>query len=244
MKFHRIDLRVWLPRAALLGAVLAGYYFMVRLGWLPLNPLDWLFALGEQVRAELPKYGPLAPLVYIALYALQIVIAPLPGAALAYTAGFMFGALPAALYSITGILIGSALGFSLSRRFGMPLIEKLAPKSWLDRWHNLSAVNSSFTWFLLMLAPTADVFYFIAGLTRLSFRRFMLIVLLGRLPGILLSSYLGDNIERFGVQWVFILIGAMLLVALAGNWVRRRIEQRTLQAISPVEQEGVSVPDA
>lgn len=225
MKIGTIDLRVWLPRVALVGALVAGYYFLVRLGWLPLNPLEWLFALGDQVRAELPKYGALAPLVYIFVYAAQIVIAPLPGAALAYTAGYLFGPI-AAVYSMLGILIGSALGFLLARRFGMPLIEKLAPTSWLERWRNLSAVNSSFTWFLLMLAPTADVFYFIAGLTTLSFRRFMLIVLLGRTPGIILSSYLGANIEAFGVQWVFILIGAMLVIALAGNWLRQRVEKR------------------
>ena len=230
MKLGAIDLRVWLPRLALVGAVASGYYLLVRIGWLPVNPFEWLYTIGEQARTELPKYGALAPLIYIFLYAAQIVIAPIPGAALAYAAGFVFGPI-AALYSITGILIGSALGFLLARRFGMPLIEKLAPQSWLERWRNLSAVNSSFTWFLLMLAPTADVFYFIAGLTTLSFRRFMLIVLLGRLPGIILSTYLGANFEAFGLQWVFILIGAMLLVSLFGNWIRLRVEKRALRDV-------------
>jgi uncharacterized membrane protein YdjX (TVP38/TMEM64 family) len=90
-----------------------------------------------------------------------------------------------------------------------------------------------------MLAPTADVFYFIAGLTRLSFRRFMLLVLLGRTPGIILSSYLGANFEAFGVQWVFVLIGAMLLISLAGNWLRQRVEKRALQdAVSQSEPDA------
>jgi uncharacterized membrane protein YdjX (TVP38/TMEM64 family) len=243
MKIYNIDLRVWLPRLALIGALAAGYYLLVRIGWLPLNPLEWLFTLGEQARTELPKYGALAPVVYILLYAAQIVIAPVPGAALAYAAGFVFGPI-AAVYSITGILIGSALGFLLARRFGMPLIEKLAPPSWIDRWRNLAAVNSSFTWFLLMLAPTADVFYFIAGLTTLSFRRFMLIVLLGRLPGIILSSYLGANFEAFGFQWVIVLIGAMMVIALAGNWLRQRVEKRALRAAQAVESDAPSISDA
>ncbi|HZQ08881.1 MAG TPA: VTT domain-containing protein [Anaerolineae bacterium] len=235
MKIGNIDLRVWLPRLALVGGLAALYYLMVKIGWLPVNPLEGLFSFGEQVRAELPKYGVLAPLIYIFLYALQIVVAPLPGAALAYTAGYLFGPLPAATYSMLGILIGSALGFLLARRLGWPLIEKIAPKSWIERWRNLAAVNSSFTWFLLMLAPTADVFYFIAGLTTLSFRRFMFIVLIGRMPGILLSSFLGANIEAFGVQWIFILIGAMLVVSLLGNWIRQRVEKRALQTAEQAE---------
>lgn len=226
MKIGNINLRVWLPRVAIVAVLAVGYFVLAQSGWLPANPIAWLLGLGDQLRAELPKYGPLAPLAYIAFYALQIVIAPIPGAPLAYTAGFLFGAIPAAIYSITGIMIGSALGFLLARRFGMPLIEKLAPKSWIAHWRNLAAVNSSFTWFLIMLAPTADVFYFVAGLTTLSFRRFMLIVLLGRLPGIILSSFLGENIETFGAQWILVLIGAMLAIALLGNWIRQRVEQR------------------
>lgn len=237
MKFYNFDLRVWLLRLAVLGAVAAVYILLVRIGWLPLNPFEPLFALGERVREELPKYGPLAPILYIFLYAAQIVIAPLPGAALAYTAGYLFGPI-AAVYSMLGILIGSALGFILARRLGWPLIEKLAPASWIERWRNMSAVNSSFTWFLLMLAPTADVFYFIAGLTTLSFRRFMIIVVLGRLPGIILSSYLGANIEAFGIQWVFILIGVMLVISLVGNWLRGRIEKRALVAAQSAESES------
>lgn len=219
-----------------MGAAGALYVLMVRIGWLPLNPIEALLGIGEQVRAELPKYGPLAPVVYIVFYAGQIVLAPLPGAALAYTAGYLFGPIPAAIYSMTGILIGGAVGFWMARRFGWPIIEKMAPASWIARWRSLSAVNSSFTWFLLMLAPTADVMYFIAGLTTLSFRRFMVIVLLGRLPGIILSSILGANVEAFGIQWFFILIGVMLVVSLLGNVVRQRVEKRALGTV-PVEIE-------
>ncbi len=230
------DLRIWLPRVIAVVAVVIVYFVLAKLGWVPANPIAWLFALGDQLKAELPKYGPLAPLAYAAFYALQIVIAPIPGAPLSYTAGYLFGPVAAAFYSMLGIMVGSAIAFFLARRFGWPLIEKMAPKSWIDRWRNLSAVNSSFTWFLLMLAPTADVFYFIAGLTTLSFRRYMLLVLLGRLPGIVLSSYLGANIETFGVQWVFVLIGAMLLVSLAANWLRGRIEKRALEAAERAEE--------
>jgi uncharacterized membrane protein YdjX (TVP38/TMEM64 family) len=228
MKIGHIDLRVWLPRLALIGAAAAAYYLAVHFGWAPANPMAWLFEIGDRVKDELPKFGILAPVIYTLFYALQIVVAPIPGAPLAYTAGFLFGPVAASIYSMIGILFGGAMAFLLARRLGFPLIEKMAPKSWIERWQNLAAVNSSITWFLLMLAPTADVFYFIAGLTKLSFRRFMLIVLLGRTPGIILSSIVGANVETFGAQWIFILIGIMLLISLAGNWLRQRVEKRAL----------------
>ncbi len=234
MRFKNTNARAWLPQFALLGAAVAAYYFAAQLGWVPANPLAWLFEIGDRVKEELPKYGILAPVVYALFYALQIVIAPIPGAPLSYTAGYLFGPVSASLFSMFGIMLGGALAFWLARRLGWPLIEKMAPSSWIERWRNLAAVNSSFTWFLLMLAPTADVFYFIAGLTTLSFRRFMLLVLFGRLPGIILSSILGANIETFGAQWIAILIGAMLLLALAGNWLRQRVEKRALMAADTI----------
>ncbi len=235
MKIQNIDLRVWLPRLAMLGAAALAYYLAVYLGWLPANPIAWLFELGDRVRDELPKYGMLGPVIYALLYAVQIIVAPIPGAALAYTAGFLFGPVVASIFSMVGVLIGSAVAFVLARRLGWPLVEKFTPKSWIERWENLSAVNSSITWFLLMLAPTADVFYFIAGLTKLSFRRFMLLVLLGRTPGIILSSIVGANVETFGAQWIAVLIAAMLLISLAGNWLRQRVEKRALLATQPVK---------
>lgn len=236
--FVNIDkktVRLWAPRVALLGACLAAYFIAARLGWVPANPLAWLLEIGDRVKEELPKYGILAPVVYALFYALQIIVAPIPGAPLSYTAGFLFGPVTASIFSMLGIILGSAVAFWLARRLGWPLLEKITPSSWLERWRNLSAVNSSILWFLLMLAPTADVFYFIAGLTTLSFRRFMLLVILGRTPGIILSSVIGANVETFGVQWIFILIGAMLLVSLAGNWLRQRVERRALLAAQTTE---------
>lgn len=226
MNIRNINLRIWLPRLALLGAAAAAYYLAVQFGWVPANPAAWMFEIGDRVKEELPKYGILGPVVYGLFYALQIVIAPIPGAPLAYTAGYLFGPVVASIFSMLGILLGSAIAFLLARRLGWPLIEKITPPSWIERWRNLAAVNSSITWFLLMLAPTADVFYFVAGLTTLSFRRFMLLVIVGRLPGIILSSIVGANIETFGAQWIVILIGALLLISLGGNWLRQRVEKR------------------
>jgi uncharacterized membrane protein YdjX (TVP38/TMEM64 family) len=237
MKVRDIDLRIWLLRLGLIGAAAAAYYLAVHLGWAPANPIAWLFEIGDRVKDELPKFGILAPIVYALFYALQIVIAPIPGAPLAYTAGYLFGPVVASIFSMLGIMLGAAIAFWLARRLGWPLIEKMAPKSWIERWRNLAAVNSSITWFLLMLAPTADVFYFIAGLTTLSFRRFMLLVFLGRLPGIILSSIVGANVESFGAQWIVILIAALLLISLAGNWLRQRVENRALLVAETVEVE-------
>ena len=197
-------------------------------GWLTLI-LNPLLTFTDRVRDDLPSYGPWAPLAYSVLYAGQIVIAPIPGIGLALAGGFLFGALPATIYSLIGILVGGGIAFVIGRRMGWPLIEWLAPKRWLDQWRNLPAISSNFTWFLLMLAPTIDPIYFIAGLTKLSLRRFLLIVTLGRAPGLLISTYLGANGEAFGPQWWIGLVVVLATLAIVGNRLHTRLEKEVAQ---------------
>ena len=54
--------------------------------------------------------------------------------------------------------------------------------------------------FLLYLLPATpdDAICFIAGLSRIRFRVFMVVVILGRLPGFIILSMLGDGIAHHG----------------------------------------------
>jgi uncharacterized membrane protein YdjX (TVP38/TMEM64 family) len=208
---------------------------VVVLGWLWFT--GWLDALwrplisaAEMIRADLPNYGPFAPLAYIALYAGQIVIAPIPGAGLSVVGGFLFGTFLSVVYSLIGIWLGGGAGFVVGRRMGWPLIERLAPHSWLQHWRNLATVNSSFTWFLLMLAPTIDAVYFIAGLTTLSLQRFLLLIALGRAPGLIVSSFLGAHSATFGPEWWLGLVAMLIVLAWLGHWLRDKLERRVAQA--------------
>jgi uncharacterized membrane protein YdjX (TVP38/TMEM64 family) len=216
----------WRVQAIAVIAATALWILLAQIGWVPLNPFDGLVPIAEGLREELPTYGAFAPLVYVFVYAAQIVIAPIPGHGLSFTAGFLFGAPLATLYSLCGILIGSTIAFIAARQLGWPLIEKMAPRSWIESWRNLATVNSSFTWFLVMLAPTADVFYYIAGLTRLTLKRMLVLVLLGRGPGIVLSTLIGGNVESLGAGWILVLIGALFVVAWFGHFVRARLQKK------------------
>lgn len=215
----------WAVKSIAVLTATALWILLAQIGWVPLNPFDGLMPMAEGIREELPNYGAFAPLVYIFVYVAQIVIAPIPGHGMAFTAGFLFGAPLATLYSLCGILIGSAIAFVAARQLGWPLIEKMAPRSWIERWRNLATVNSSFTWFLVMLAPTADVFYYIAGLTRLTLKRMLLLVLLGRGPGIVLSTFIGGNAESLGAGWIVVLVGALFVLAWFGHFVRVRLQK-------------------
>src|SRR5688500_15332719 len=52
------------------------------------------------LREWILTFGPLAPLAYIGVFSLQILIAPLPGQFMGVMGGYLFGVLPGSLYSI------------------------------------------------------------------------------------------------------------------------------------------------
>lgn len=78
-------------------------------------PLWALYLSPEAIRGLLTGFGIWAPLIFIGLQALQVVISPIPGEATGVLGGFLFGTWIGALYSTLGLMLGSALAFGLSR---------------------------------------------------------------------------------------------------------------------------------
>jgi len=59
-----------------------------------------------------------APLAFITVQILQVVLAPIPGEASGFVGGYLFGVLPGLVYSTVGLTIGSVINFTLGRLLG------------------------------------------------------------------------------------------------------------------------------
>ena len=113
----------------------------------------------------------------------------------------------------------------LARQFGRPLLEKIFKKSVVAKFDFiLEAKSASLILFAIFLLPGCpdDVVCYLAGLTKLSIKRLMLLVTLGRLPTIILTNYIGAGIgENFAMVAIAALLGVILLGI--GVWQRERI---------------------
>ena len=61
------------------------------------------------LKAELQAWGMWAPLVFIGIQALQVVVAPIPGEITGFLGGFVFGQWVGLAYSMVGLSLGSFL---------------------------------------------------------------------------------------------------------------------------------------
>jgi len=83
--------------------------------WVHLTPtpavrfLIRLYVDPPFLKAEPQAWGVWAPLVFIGIQALQVVVAPIPGEVTGFLGGFVFGQWIGLAYSMVGLSLGSFL---------------------------------------------------------------------------------------------------------------------------------------
>jgi uncharacterized membrane protein YdjX (TVP38/TMEM64 family) len=175
------------------------------------NGLAWE-ASKERLRAWLESLGPLAPLGFILLQALQVVVAPIPGEATGFLGGFLFGALPGFVYASLGLTLGSTLAFMVSRRLGARIMNRLTGTGRFEKFDALFEKNGALIALLLFLFPGApkDYLSFLLGLTTMPFKVFVVLVTLGRMPATLMLTLQGAQVYQGNYWTFFILLGVTL----------------------------------
>lgn len=196
-----------------LGRGLLGEYFD-RLSDLLKNP--------EKLRALVESWGPWAPVLYILIQALQVVISPLPGETTAgLVSGFVFGPWLGFLYSIIGLTLGSFLGFLLGRWLGTRIITRLASEESLGRLKALLKRQGALAAMLIFALPyfPKDYLCLALGMGGMPVKVFLAAVVLGRSPTIFLFNLKGAFLYEGAYFTFFLLLGAYLtLAALVIYW--------------------------
>src|SRR2546427_3842331 len=114
----------------------------------------------QLMHAMLDRWGVLAPVVFIAIQALQVIIAPIPGEVTGLLGGFVFGPWLGFFYSTVGLTIGSLGAFAVDRWLGAAFVQGLvAPQVW-ERMGFLVEAEGAILCFIIYLI------YLIPGLPK------------------------------------------------------------------------------
>ena len=153
-------------------AVIFFIYFAVKERW---------FLDNEILLTKIKSFGLLAPLCFILIQIVQVVLPVTPGGASCLVGVMAFGAVGGFIYNYVGLVLGSICSFLLSRKFGMSIINKLFKEK--DIKKALDKINNSkydLIFFLIILLPGLpdDLFCYISGITKMSLKKFTLIILI------------------------------------------------------------------
>lgn len=157
------------------------------------------FSSVETFQKYICKYGSFGPFVLTAFQAIQVIIPVLPGFLGCIAGSIMFGPAVGFWCNYIGIGGGSIIAFLLARRFGRPLVEVLFPSGKYDKWSGWISKSKSYTAFLFMamLLPLFpdDYLCYLTGVSRMTTRKFVWIIILGK-PWCILAYSLGFSLIK------------------------------------------------
>ncbi|WP_247730133.1 TVP38/TMEM64 family protein [Halovivax limisalsi] len=195
----------------LLALAFGALYFLVR------EFAPFVFD-ADAFRSWIDGFGVLAPLVFVFVQALQVVVAPIPGQVLAFAAGYVFGPVAGTVYSLTGVLIGSAVAFSIAKRFGRGFVESILHDDVVARFDGFvdTVGIPGLLAFVLVPGLPDDAICFLAGLTKWSLRTFLLVIAVGRLPAYVFTVYAGGEFANGRITYAFAIVAIIVLASVVG----------------------------
>lgn len=169
-----------------------------------------------QLKKLISSFGAYAPLAYVVLQAGQVIIAPIPGGAIEFLGGYLFGVKAGFIYSMIGALLGSWIAFRLAKIFEKLAVEKFVSPQTMKKFDYLIGHEGVIVSFLLFLIPgfPKDALCYILGLTPMHLGIFLIISTVGRIPGTLMACLQGGKAFEHQYLTFLILLGVSMLVLL------------------------------
>ena len=193
--------------------------------WVTRQPLFEILAWfgdREAVTSSMEGLGIWGPAVLFALFVLQVFFAFIPGQALMVACGYIYGFWVGLLISWFSLFAGGQAAFFLARRYGRPFAEKWIAPDVLSKWDKAAEGQGIGFYALSLVLPgfPNDAMCYVAGLGKISSRRFSIANTLGRGLACLFTSAAG----AFGGQipWQgWVLIAVIAALGMLGWWIAK-----------------------
>ena len=185
-----------------------------------------VFSSKDSIEAFFFEYRAESVFIYMGSQILQIVICIIPGQWLQFAAGYMYGFWLGYLYSLIGAFLGTIITYYVARILGhdaMHLIfgeEKI--QKMLETLNSKKAVVLVFLIFLIPGVPK-DLCNYVAGLSEMKLKPFLIVSLIGRSPGMMGSLLIGRQIYTGGYVSAAVIAGVAVILCILGVIFRKKV---------------------
>lgn len=177
------------------------------------------------LKSTLREWGVLAPVIFIVLQALQVVLSPIPGEATGILGGYLFGQWLGLLYSTIGLTLGSIGAFAIGRWLGAHYVKNLVSTETWNRLGFIVEAEGAVLCFILYLIPglPKDIVCYLFGISPMPLWVFTLVSGLGRIPGTWVLSAQGAHTAAGDYLQAILVTAVAVAVALPLYYYRHRI---------------------
>ena len=174
----------------------------------------------EALRTFFDRWGPWAPLAYLGMVTIEVVIAPIPGAFLYLPGGLVFGGFWGGWLSLAGNVLGAGISCQLMRSLAGARLTTWFDAHKLQRVEQLIQRRGFGIIVLLRVNPltSSDLVSYAAGLTRVRVSTVMLGTLVGMAPLCFAQAYLAESLfDSFPwLVWPLVLVCVVYVVVVSG----------------------------
>lgn len=163
-----------------------------------------------QIKDFFASLGPAAPLAYIAIVTIEVVVAPIPGALLYAPGGVVFGGFWGGLLSLIGNVLGAALSCQLMRLLGDRIADWIVHQRSFRKIEQRISEHGVAVIFLLRFNPltSSDLVSYAAGLTHMPLWKLCVGTALGMAPLCWIQAYAAEQlmtaIPQLFYLWLFL----------------------------------------
>ena len=174
---------------------------------------EWLANLPEFIM----QYKGYAAAVLTGIQIMQVIICIIPGQPIQLAASYLFGVLKGYLISIGGAFIGAFIAFYIARALGKDSLEAIFGEEKVNDYHRKLNSGKGLTAVLLIyLIPGVpkDLVAYVAGISDMRLRPFLIVSTIGRSPGMLGSLLIGYFISsrNYAAIGVLAVVTAVILI--------------------------------
>ena len=211
------------------AAVVIFLLFCAAVFWFVGRPMIRFARQPELFRQWVAQRGLWGKAAYVAMVALQVLVAVIPGEPLELCGGYAFGAVWGTVLCLLGAMLGSVAVFAFVRRWGVALVEVFFSKEKLQslKFLHSSPKRNVIFWLIFTVPGTPkDLLCYFAGLTDLPWGTWLLICSVGRLPSVITSTVGGSALGEKNYLFAVITFAVTLAVSGAGLLIYRAVLRR------------------
>lgn len=181
----------------------------------------------------LSEYKVIAPILFILLRSLSVIIPPIPGIIFDLPGILVFGWVGGLIYAEIGVMLGAMIAFFIARTFREPAIRRIKFLRKVAEWEKAVSEEKKFWALTVLRLPTNITFDYIsyaAGLTAIKPRVFFFSTLLGNIPAMFVVYYFGGLSFQNGLYYSLAFLAALIIFGFI------LIKSKTLRRIYKIDK--------
>ena len=218
----------WAIVTAVLLALLAIVIWLVAADAAIIRFVVRLYQDKKFLKETVRSWGWMAPPVFIAIQAIQVIISPIPGEITGPVGGALFGTWLGLFYSTIGLTIGTLFCFWVGRKWGEPLVRPWLSEHHWNRMNFILEAEGAIICFILYLVPgfPKDIVSYLFGISPMPFWLFAIVSTVARIPGTWVSSYFGAHVAEQQYIYALAFMAVVIALCLPVYYYRHRIINR------------------